>query len=92
MDNNTAKVYVSIINNRIEKLEQYYRNNNPCFSHLYHLSIEKIIKFYHDLKGLVRAFTSKVYKIYTDEQYQASYSNYDIPEKGFIDMYKVRNL
>ena len=36
-----AREYVSILNNRMEKLENAANNNDPYFYHLYHLTIEK---------------------------------------------------
>lgn len=87
LDDDTAKEYVSIINNRMEKLKQSLDNNIPNFTHLYHLTIEKIRKFYHNINGLALVSTSKVFRIYTDEKYRASYSGYAIPEQEFIDLY-----
>lgn len=87
LDDNTAKEYVSIINNRMEKLEKSLNENTPDFEHLYHLTIEKIRKFYHDINGLGRVNTSKVFRVYTDEKYRKSYSGYNNPEQEFIDLY-----
>ena len=36
LSDNEAKEQVSIINNRMEKLENYATSNNPYFTHLYH--------------------------------------------------------
>ena len=87
LDTETAKEYVSIINNRIEKLEKCLNDNSPNFIHLYHLTLEKIRKFYHSFNGLALVQTSKVYRVYTDKEYRESYSSYDIPEQEFVDMY-----
>lgn len=87
LDDNTAKECISIINNRIEKLEKSLNDNTPNFNHLYHLTIEKIRKFYHSVNGLAMIQTSKVFRVYTDERYRDSYSGYDIPEQEFIDLY-----
>lgn len=81
-----AKEQVSIINNRMEKLEQSAVNNNPMFEHLYHLVINKIRKFYHKKIGISKIPTSKVYRIYTDEDYRNSVYK-ENPEQEFIDMY-----
>lgn len=81
-----AKEQVSIINNRMEKLEKYAINNDPCFDHLYHLVIDKIRKFYHRLIGISKIQTSKVYRIYTDEGYRNSMYK-DNPEPEFVNMY-----
>ncbi len=87
LDSETAKEYVSIINNRMEKLEKCAAEKSPNFIHLYHLTIEKIRKFYHDVNGLAQVQTSKVYRVYTDEQYRESYSGYEIPEPEFVVKY-----
>lgn len=67
LDGEDAKEYVSIINNRMEKLRKAAEDDSPYFFHLYHLTIEKIRKFYHKLKGLPEVQTSKVFRVYTDE-------------------------
>ena len=61
--------------------------NNINFYHLYHLTIEKIRKFYHKLNGLPEVPTSKVFRVYTDEDYRKSFYKDDIPEEEFIIMY-----
>lgn len=82
-----AREYVSILNNRMEKLENAANNNDPYFYHLYHLTIEKIRKFYHRLNGMPEVQTSKVFRVYTDEAYRKSFYKDDIPEKEFVEMY-----
>ena len=81
-----AKEQVSIINNRMEKLEKSAINDEPYFDHLYHLVIEKIRKFYHKLIGISKIPTSKVYRIYTDYDYRNSMYK-ENPEQEFVDMY-----
>ena len=61
------KEQISIINNRMEKLEKYAIEDNPYFEHLYHLTIDKVRRFYHNLMGMPRIETSKCFKLYTDE-------------------------
>lgn len=87
LDENQAKEYVSIINNRIEKLEKSLEEHSLMFTHLYHVTLEKIRKFYHELNGLACISTSKVERIYTDEEYRLSYKGFEIPKKTFIEMY-----
>jgi predicted nucleotidyltransferase len=81
-----AKEQVSILNNRIEKLENYAENNDVNFHHLYYLLIDRIRKFYHRLLGLSKIQTSKVYRIYTDEPYRKSMYK-ENPDNTFIEMY-----
>lgn len=82
-----AREYVSILNNRMEKLKKAQEYDNPEFFHLYHLTIEKIRKFYHRLNGLPEVQTSKVFRVYTDENYRKSFYKEDIPEDEFVSMY-----
>lgn len=81
-----AKEYISIINNRLEKLEKYAFDDNPCFDNLYHLVIDRIRKFYHKLLGISKIPTSKVYRLYTDEPYRISVDK-ENPEPEFLEMY-----
>ena len=82
-----AKEYVSILNNRMEKLRKACEENDPYFYHLYHLTIEKIRRFYHKLNGLTKMQTSKVYRIYTDESFRNSFNNIELPEDDFVKLY-----
>ena len=87
LETDDAREYISILNNRMEKLRKAYENNNPYFLHLYHLTLEKIRKFYHKANGFPEVQTSKVFRIYTDEEYRKSFYKENIPEKEFIIMY-----
>lgn len=87
LDSEEAREFISILNNRMERLRKAALYNDPHFNHLYHLTIEKIRKFYHRLKGLTKISTSKVYRAYTDEKYRQSFYADAIPEKEFVDMY-----
>ena len=87
LSENEAKEQVSIINNRMEKLERYAKDNDPFFEHLYHLTIDKIRRFYHNLMGMPRIETSKGFRLYTDEKYRNAFAINLIPEQAFIDMY-----
>ena len=82
-----AREQVSIINNRMEKLERYAISDDPYFEHLYHLTIDKIRRFYHSLLGIPRIETSKGFKLYTDSKYRYAFRINEIPEQIFIDMY-----
>ena len=87
LEKDDAREYVSIIDNRMERLEKACLEDNPYFYHLYHLTIEKIRKFYHKLNGIPEVQTSKVYRVYTDEDYRKSINKENIPEQEFVDMY-----
>ncbi len=87
LDSEEAREYVSILSNRMEKVEKTFRDNSPYFNHLYHLTLEKIRKFYHRLNGMPELQTSKVFRTYTDEAYRMSFYKDKIPEKRFVKMY-----
>ena len=82
-----AREQVSILNNRMEKLEKYAETDSPYFEHLYHLTIDKIRRFYHNLMGIPRIETSKGFRLYTDERYRNAFCVNKIPEQIFIEMY-----
>ena len=81
-----TKEQVSIINNRMEKLTKFATEDDPLFDHFYHLTIDKIRKFYHKYMGIPKIQTSKVYRIYTDSEYRNS-MNKENPDTKFVDMY-----
>lgn len=87
LSENDAKEQTSIINNRMEKLEKYAYEDNPYFEHLYHLTIDKVRRFYHSVMGLPRIETSKGFRLYQDEEYRNSFSIDKIPEPYFIERY-----
>lgn len=87
LDRDTAVEYVLIINNRMEKLETACETNSPYFTHLYHLTIGKIRKFYHKLNGITQIQTSKVFKLYSDKEYARRFCDGNIPDDTFIMMY-----
>jgi predicted nucleotidyltransferase len=87
LDSETAKEYVSIINNRMDKLAQACENNSLNFTNQYHLTLEKIRKFYHRLNGVAAISTSKVYRAYLDRDYAESFNKGVLPDETFIGMY-----
>lgn len=87
LEDEDAKEYVSILNNRMEKLRKAVEDDSPYFFHLYHLTLEKIRKFYHRLNGLPEVQTSKVFRVYTDENYRKSFYKENIPEVEFVSLY-----
>ena len=87
LDEETSKEYVSIINNRMEKLKIAFENNDQQFIHLYHLTIEKIRKFYHKLNGITQIATSKVFRVYTDEAYGDLLCRGNLPDEEFRRLY-----
>lgn len=87
LETEDAREYVSILSNRMEKLEKAALEDSPYFYHLYHLTLEKIRKFYHRLNGMPEVQTSKVFRVYTDEKYRKSFYKDNIPEDEFVLRY-----
>lgn len=87
LSDDEAKEQVSILNNRMEKLKEYAKNDNLYFEHLYHLTIEKIRRFYHRVMGIPRIETSKGFRLYIDDKYRKAFCVNKIPEDTFIKMY-----
>lgn len=82
-----AKEMVSIINNRMIDLYDLYNKNDLYFNHLYHLTLEKIKKFYHRLNGLPEISTSKTLKLYLDTTgYREKIFKVN-PDKEFLILY-----
>lgn len=79
--------YITIINNRMEKLRIVCNNNEPNFYNLYQLTIEKIRRFYHAINGFPKINTSKVYKIYKNDEYRKSYYSGEFVSEEFKNMY-----
>ena len=55
----------------MQKLKVSCINNDPSFYHLYQITIEKIRRFYHSINGLPKINTSKIYKVYKNDDYPA---------------------
>lgn len=87
LDIEEAREYISILNNRMERVRRAALYKDPHFYHLYHLTLEKIRKFYHKLKGLPKISTSKVFRVYTDEEYRKSFYREKLPEAEFVSLY-----
>ena len=89
LDSEEAREYVSILNNRMERVRRAAFYREPQFDHLYHLTLEKIRKFYHRLKGLPKISTSKVFRVYTDEEYRKSFYREKLPDEEFVSLYLI---
>lgn len=87
LETEDGKEFTSILNNRMEKLAKACEDDSPYFDHLYHITLEKIRKFYHRLTGNPEVQTSKVFRVYTDDRYRRSFYKENIPEQEFRDMY-----
>ncbi len=60
---------IAIINNRMIDLERLGIISDKYFIHLYHLTVEKIRKFYYRKNGLPEIPTSKVLDFYRNDTY-----------------------
>lgn len=87
IDTEAAREYISILNNRMEKLRNAAEEGSPYFLYLYYLTIEKIRKFYHRLNGLPKLPTSKIARVYTDAEYRESFYKSEIPDEKFLEIF-----
>lgn len=86
LSDNEIYEQIAIINNRMIDLERLGLINGEYFIHLYHLTVEKIRKFYYKKNGLPEIPTSKVLDFYRDDTY--SNTNFKItPPVEFIQLY-----
>lgn len=79
--------YISIIDNRMEKLKIACDNGENNFYHIYQITIEKIRIFYHSMNGLPKINTSKIYKVYKNDEYRKSYYSGEFVSDEFKNMY-----
>ena len=86
LDIDEAREQISIIDNKIQKLENLAKNDSPYFNHLYHIVLEKMRKTHHRIIGISKIPTSKVHKIYTDEAYRKSVYKTN-PAPDFVEDY-----
>ena len=87
MDEQDILENIAIINNRIEKLTIACKNDDPSFYNLYHITIEKIRRFYHAINGYPKINTSKIVKVYKDDLYRQTYFKGDFVNEEFKMMY-----
>jgi hypothetical protein len=87
MEEQDIMEYIAIINNRMEKLRQLYMNDDPSFYSLYYVTIEKIRRFYHSINGYPKINTSKIYKVYKNDDYRKTYFPGDFVSDDFKNMY-----
>ena len=82
-----AKEKIAILYNRFEEIKTAEQENSPYFYLLYYIFLEKVRKFYHQLHGLPEVQTAKVFKVYTDPEYQEAFYRDRLPEEEFIAMF-----
>lgn len=78
---------IAIINNRMEKLKILKQENNESFYHLYHITIEKIRRLHHSINGYPKINTTKIYKVYKNDDYRKSYYKGEFVGQEFKNMY-----
>lgn len=87
MEEQDIMEYIAIINNRMEKLKLLYLSDDPSFYSLYYITIEKIRRFYHSINGFPKINTSKIYKVYKNDNYRKTYFPGDFVSDNFKNMY-----
>mgnify|MGYP003311885331 CR=1 FL=1 len=57
------------------------------FYSLFYITVEKIRRFYHSIHGFPKINTSKIYKVYKDDEYRKSYFPFDFVSDEFKNLY-----
>lgn len=78
---------ISIINNRMSKLKKCLEEDSPNFFSLFYITVEKIRRFYHSIHGFPKINTSKIYRIYKDDEYRKSYFPNEFVSDEFKKIY-----
>lgn len=77
---------ISIMDNKIRKLENLFNEDSPYFQHFYHIVLEKMRETYHQIIGISQVPTDKVPRIYTDEPYRQAVCKTN-PSQDFVEEY-----
>ena len=81
-----AREQISILDNKIQKLDNLLHEDSPYFYHFYHIVLEKMREVHHQIIGISQIATDKVPKIYTDTGYRESVCKTN-PSPDFVEEY-----
>lgn len=87
LDEEDIYEYISIINNRMDKLKKCLDEDSPNFYSLFYITVEKVRRFYHSIHGFPKINTSKIYRVYNDDEYRKSYFPFDFVSLEFKNIY-----
>ena len=69
------------------KLRKCLDEDSPNFQSLFYITVEKVRRFYHSIYGFPKINTSKIYRIYKDDDYRKSYFPNNFVSDEFKDIY-----
>ena len=81
-----AREQISIMDNKIQKLETLLSENSPYFYHFYHIVLEKMRETHHKIIGISQVPIDKVPRIYTDKAYRKAVCKTN-PSQEFVEEY-----
>ncbi len=87
LDEEDILEYVSIINNRMDKLKKCLDEDSFNFYSLFYITVEKVRRFYHSIHGFPKINTSKIYRVYKDDNYRKSYFPFEFVSYEFKRIY-----
>lgn len=87
LDEEDISEYISIINNRMDKLKKCLDEDSPNFYSLFYITVEKVRRFYHSINGFPKINTSKIYRVYNDDEYRKSYFPFEFVSLEFKFIY-----
>ncbi|NJE07958.1 nucleotidyltransferase [Thermococcus sp. M39] len=83
----------------LDSLKDAEERNDPSFSYLYHLTINKALEIYSKFLCVEIPPASKVYRLFTDGKFREAYMFEEFPDKEFVKLFlsamkslELRNL
>lgn len=71
----------------LDSLKDAEERNDPNFSYLYHLTLNKTLEIYSKFLCVEIPPTSKVYRLFTDEKFRKAYMFEEFPDKKFVKLF-----
>lgn len=71
----------------LDSLKDAKERNDPSFSYLYHLTLNKALEIYSKFLCVESPPASKVYRLFTDEEFRKAYMFEEFPDKEFVKLF-----
>ncbi|ALM75203.1 nucleotidyltransferase domain-containing protein [Thermococcus barophilus] len=85
------EVWVEIVKyhlwDMLDSLKDAEERNDPSFSYLYHLTLNKALESYSKFLCVEIPPVSKAYRLFTDEKFRKAYMFEEFPDKEFVKLF-----
>ncbi|WP_457752769.1 nucleotidyltransferase domain-containing protein [Thermococcus sp.] len=71
----------------LDSLKDAEERNDPSFSYLYHLTLNKALEIYSKFLCVESPPASKVYRFFTDEKFRKAYMFREFPDREFVKLF-----